>query len=167
MYCLFIVFKYRFNSNIFVFIFISTTHIIKFSTYLCSKFYFLSFRPIFCFTNLDYRLIRMTSPPINPEWWGFTVLLILKLKITSLHRIHVSLVSKAKPYLSFRLRQQLRGGNRLVWSISRIMAIQGNPKNRSQGHTTVPYGLTSRLNPSVHTGAMASVYNLHLLRRMY
>jgi hypothetical protein len=34
---------------------------------------FLSFRAIFCFANMDYRLIRMTSPPINPDEQGFTV----------------------------------------------------------------------------------------------
>jgi hypothetical protein len=25
------------------------------------------------FTNADYRLIRLTSPPINPDYRGFTV----------------------------------------------------------------------------------------------
>jgi hypothetical protein len=53
------VFKQRLYSNILLFIFISTTYIIKLSIYLCSKFFFLSFRTTFCFTNPDYRLIRM------------------------------------------------------------------------------------------------------------
>jgi hypothetical protein len=42
----------------FLFIFITTTYIIKFSMYLFSKF-FLSFMLMFCFINLDYRLIRI------------------------------------------------------------------------------------------------------------
>jgi hypothetical protein len=54
----------------FLFIFISTTYIIK----LCAKF-FLSFRAIFCCINPYYRLIRMTSSSINPDLRGFTVLL--------------------------------------------------------------------------------------------
>jgi hypothetical protein len=45
-----------------VFIFISTTYIIKFSIYLFSKFFF-SFRASFCSINPDYRSIKMTSPP--------------------------------------------------------------------------------------------------------
>jgi hypothetical protein len=46
------------------------TYIIKFYIYLCSKFNFLSFRAIFCFTNPDYRLIRTASflpLPITPD----------------------------------------------------------------------------------------------------
>jgi hypothetical protein len=31
--------------------------------YLCPK-YFLSFTTTFCFTNLDYRLIRVTPPQL-------------------------------------------------------------------------------------------------------
>jgi uncharacterized protein VirK/YbjX len=42
-----------------LFIFISTTYIITISIYLRSKFS-LSFRATFCFTNLDYLLIRIT-----------------------------------------------------------------------------------------------------------
>jgi hypothetical protein len=49
-------------SDIF-FIFICTTSIIKFSIYLCSKF-FWSFRATFCFTDLDYCLIQMIPPPV-------------------------------------------------------------------------------------------------------
>jgi hypothetical protein len=43
------------------FIFFSTVHIIKFSIYVCSKF--LSFKSTLCFTNPDYCLIPITSPP--------------------------------------------------------------------------------------------------------
>jgi hypothetical protein len=58
MYCLFIVLKER------LFIFISTIYVIKFSIYLCSKFFFffLSFRATFCFTNPEYPLIQMIYP---------------------------------------------------------------------------------------------------------
>jgi hypothetical protein len=38
-----------------LFIFISTTYIIKFSIYLFSKFIFLSFKAILCFISPDYR----------------------------------------------------------------------------------------------------------------
>jgi hypothetical protein len=34
----------------------------------------LFFRDIFCFINPDYRLIRMTYAPFNPEWRGFSAL---------------------------------------------------------------------------------------------
>jgi hypothetical protein len=44
----------------FLFIFISTTYIVKFSMYLCSKF-------AFCFTNPNHRLIRMSPPTINAD----------------------------------------------------------------------------------------------------
>jgi hypothetical protein len=40
---------------IFLFIFISTIYIIKFSIYLFSKFFCLFFRAIFCFINPDQR----------------------------------------------------------------------------------------------------------------
>jgi hypothetical protein len=56
-----------------LFIFISTTCIIKFPIYLFSK-YFLSFRTIVFFINPDYRLTRLTSPPINLDLRWFTVL---------------------------------------------------------------------------------------------
>jgi hypothetical protein len=56
-------------SDNFVFIFISTSYIIKFSIYLASEFLILQATYI----NPDYRLIRMTSPSINPDWRGFTV----------------------------------------------------------------------------------------------
>jgi hypothetical protein len=49
-----------------LFIFISTTYIIKFSIYLFYNL-FLSLRVTFCFINPDYRLIRMIPPPINPD----------------------------------------------------------------------------------------------------
>jgi hypothetical protein len=52
-------------SDIFLFIFISTTYIIKFPIYLFSDF-FLSFRAIFCFINLANRLIQMASPQLIP-----------------------------------------------------------------------------------------------------
>jgi hypothetical protein len=44
----------------FLLIFISITYVIKFSIYLRSTFFFLSFRATVCFTNPVYRLIRMT-----------------------------------------------------------------------------------------------------------
>jgi hypothetical protein len=47
---------------IYIFFFINTTCIIKISIYFCSKF--LSFRVTVCFTNPDYRLIRMSFPPL-------------------------------------------------------------------------------------------------------
>jgi hypothetical protein len=59
----------------FLFIFISTTYIIKFSIYLFSKFFF-------CLLVLSFALlIRMTSPPypIDPDYRGFTVPTILQL----------------------------------------------------------------------------------------
>jgi hypothetical protein len=46
---------------IFLFIFRSTTYTIKFTLYLCPKFF--AFWVPFGFTNLDYCLIRMASPP--------------------------------------------------------------------------------------------------------
>jgi hypothetical protein len=49
-----------------LFIFISTTHIIKFSIYLCLRFFFV-FWATFRFTNPDYRLILTTSPLINMD----------------------------------------------------------------------------------------------------
>jgi hypothetical protein len=53
----------------------SSALLMSFSIYLWSEFFF-SFRATFCFTNPDYRLIRMTSPPqINPDYRGFTVVL--------------------------------------------------------------------------------------------
>jgi hypothetical protein len=45
---------------IFLFMFITTSYIIKFSIYLFSKF--LSHRAIFCFINPDYHLTRTTTP---------------------------------------------------------------------------------------------------------
>jgi hypothetical protein len=48
----------------FLFIYISTAYIMKFYIYLCPKFLFVCFRATFCFSNPDYRLIRMTSPPL-------------------------------------------------------------------------------------------------------
>jgi hypothetical protein len=48
------------STVIFLFIFISTTYIIKFSICLYSEFFFLSFKSVFCFTNTDYLLIRTT-----------------------------------------------------------------------------------------------------------
>jgi hypothetical protein len=41
-------------------LFVSSTYIIKFSIYFCSRFV-ISFRTTSCFTDLDYRLIRITS----------------------------------------------------------------------------------------------------------
>jgi hypothetical protein len=46
----------------YIFIFISTTHIIKFSIFYFLSFFLLFFRVILCFINRDYRLIRMDSP---------------------------------------------------------------------------------------------------------
>jgi hypothetical protein len=45
-----------------LFIFISTTYIIKLKIIWVVS-YFLSFRATFFFTNPDYHFIRMTSPP--------------------------------------------------------------------------------------------------------
>jgi hypothetical protein len=57
-------------SNIFVFIFISTNCIIKFSIYLASEC-FLSCRATYI--NPNYRLIRMAFPSIRVDQRGFTV----------------------------------------------------------------------------------------------
>jgi hypothetical protein len=48
----------------FLFTFISTIYIIKISIYLYSKFLFCLLRLPFASLNLDYRLIRMTSPQL-------------------------------------------------------------------------------------------------------
>jgi hypothetical protein len=57
-----------------LFIFISATYVIKFSINLCSQFF--PFRATFCFTNLGYCLIRLTSPlRITVDYQGFTVYL--------------------------------------------------------------------------------------------
>jgi hypothetical protein len=56
----FIVFKYRLHSDCFLFIFISTTFIFKFSIYFCSNF--LCLLGLFFFTNPDdlpHQLIRI------------------------------------------------------------------------------------------------------------
>jgi hypothetical protein len=46
----------------FLFTFIRTTCIIKFSINLFSEFLFFSLRATFCFIDPDYLLIRMTFP---------------------------------------------------------------------------------------------------------
>jgi hypothetical protein len=43
------------------FIFISTTCITKCSSGFCSKFFFLSFRATFCFTNPEFSLIWISE----------------------------------------------------------------------------------------------------------
>jgi hypothetical protein len=48
-----------------------TTYIITISIYLFCKFFCLL--GLFCFINLDYRLIRMTFPVINTDYRGFTL----------------------------------------------------------------------------------------------
>jgi hypothetical protein len=58
---------------IYLFIFISSTYIITFSIYLCSKV-FLPFRASICFTNPDYRLIRVTAPNLIRISEGFLYL---------------------------------------------------------------------------------------------
>jgi hypothetical protein len=67
-------------TNICLFIFISTTYIIKFCIYLFPKLFFLSFplKVIFSFIHPNYRLNPMTFPLIiNLDWHRFIVLLIL------------------------------------------------------------------------------------------
>jgi uncharacterized membrane protein len=57
-----IIFLYFVNNGstvIFLFIFISTTYIIKFP--ICMYLNLFCLRSTLCFTNRDYRLIRMTS----------------------------------------------------------------------------------------------------------
>jgi hypothetical protein len=62
-------------------IFISITSIITFSIYFVVSF-FLSFRVTFWFTTPDFRLIQMTSPPINPDYQEFTVLYFRKIWVS-------------------------------------------------------------------------------------
>jgi hypothetical protein len=66
----FLQFLNKCSAVIFLFIFISTTYIIKFSIYLCV--FLLSFRVIFCFTIVNYCLIRMTFPQITQDYGEFT-----------------------------------------------------------------------------------------------
>jgi hypothetical protein len=60
VYCLFIVLKRRLCSDIFLFIFISTTYINKFFQILVLQILFLSLRATFCFTNPDYLSPQLT-----------------------------------------------------------------------------------------------------------
>jgi hypothetical protein len=61
------------STEIFSYLFSSALPISLNFPFICVIIFFLSFRAIFCFNNTDYRLIWMTSPPVNPDWPGFTV----------------------------------------------------------------------------------------------
>jgi hypothetical protein len=69
----------------FSFIFISTTHITKFSIHLCSNLFCV--RDIFCFTNLSYGLIQI---PITLNYQGFTVLKKYKMYVSRSSSEHPS-----------------------------------------------------------------------------
>jgi hypothetical protein len=59
--CIFLFYSFNKVSTVIYLIYFHQ-HCFYHCIYLCSQF-FLSLRAPFCFTNLDYHLIRMTSPP--------------------------------------------------------------------------------------------------------
>jgi hypothetical protein len=70
IYCPFIVFNERLYSN--TCIYFHEHYLYKYFPFVCVLSY-LSCKAAFCFTNPNYRLMRMASPQITPYYRGYTV----------------------------------------------------------------------------------------------